>query len=406
MMGSKKKISRVFGKSSGGSRCRRKAKHTGRRLYSVVKHKNRKNLSAGKLVVHIKRKLSPSHMKYATNALIYKSHLMGSDKSLKMKIKRIISNDPKPTGYRFMNLDSLQSHVSEITLHACLCPEAIELASKGSPPLKIETELRNLGLASILSVVCQGCRKQFKLENSPTLPGSKRYDINVRAVWGSIATGNGPSHFNEMMGTMNSPGLSPSSFSTIEEDIGKWWASTLKDSMLKAGAEERQISVDKGSFHQEVPAITVITDGGWSKRTHKHSYNALGGVAIIIGKETGKLLFLGVRNKYCYICNTSASNKTEPRPHTCYKNWDSDSLSMESDIILEGFKEAESSHGLRYMRIIGDGDSSVYARIKEEVPVWGRYMYVWQSIVNNKWYFPLKKYPGSWCLCLLRGQKL
>jgi hypothetical protein len=36
-------------------------------------------------------------------------------------------------------------------------------------------------------------------------------------------------------------------------------------------------------------AITVITDGGWSKRTHKHSYNAAGGVAIIIGKETKKL---------------------------------------------------------------------------------------------------------------------
>ncbi|KAK3089294.1 hypothetical protein FSP39_002467 [Pinctada imbricata] len=231
-----------------------------------------------------------------------------------------------------------------------------------------------MGLASILGVVCQGCRKQFKLVNSPTLPESKRYDINVRAVWGSVSTGNGPSHLNELLGTMNSPGLSSTSFTSIEEEIGKWWANTLKDSMLKAGVEERRLAIERGSFHQEIPAITVITDGGWSKRTHKHSYNALGGVAIIIGKETGKLLFLGVRNKYCYICNTAASNKTEPRDHSCYKNWDSDSLSMESDIILEGFKEAESTHGVRYMRIIGDGDSSVYARIRDEIPVWGRYV--------------------------------
>jgi hypothetical protein len=28
--------------------------------------------------------------------------------------------------------------------------------------------------------------------------------------------------------------------------------------------------------------------------------------------------------------------------------------------ILEGFQEAESVHGLRYMSIIADGDSSVY----------------------------------------------
>ena len=37
--------------------------------------------------------------------------------------------------------------------------------------------------------------------------------------------------------------------------------------------------------------------GGWSKRSHKHSYNANSVVAIIIGKATGKLLYLEVRNK-------------------------------------------------------------------------------------------------------------
>lgn len=41
---------------------------------------------------------------------------------------------------------------------------------------------------------------------------------------------------------------------------------------------------------------------------------------------------------------------------------------MEGDIIVEGFKEAETKHGSRYMRIVGDGDSSVYAKIREEVP--------------------------------------
>ena len=44
---------------------------------------------------------------------------------------------------------------------------------------------------------------------------------------------------------------------------------------------------------------------------------------------------------------------------------------METDIIVEGFKEAEQIHGVRYMRFIGDGDSSVYRTLVQNVPVWG-----------------------------------
>ena len=48
--------------------------------------------------------------------------------------------------------------------------------------------------------------------------------------------------------------------------------------------------ISRNSFHEGVPAITVIVDGGWSKRSHKHSYIAKSGVGIIVGKETGKIL--------------------------------------------------------------------------------------------------------------------
>ena len=59
------------------------------------------------------------------------------------------------------------------------------------------------------------------------------------------------------------------------------------------------------------------------------------------------------------------------KKHQCFKNWDSSSQAMEADIILEGFLKA-NEYGVRYMTIIADGDSSTYARIQEEVPVWGR----------------------------------
>ena len=48
-----------------------------------------------------------------------------------------------------------------------------------------------------------------------------------------------------------------------------------------------------GDYHDGVPAIcaiTVIVDGGWSKRSHRRSYNAKSGVGNIIGQKTKKIL--------------------------------------------------------------------------------------------------------------------
>ena len=89
-------------------------------------------------------------------------------------------------------------------------------------------------------------------------------------------------------------------------------------------------------------------------------------MGVIFGKETGKLLYIGVRNKFCSICQ-KGSNKE----HECFKNWDGSSSSMESDIILEGFRVAEKQHGLRYTNFIGDGDSSVHTTLISGVPGWG-----------------------------------
>ena len=44
---------------------------------------------------------------------------------------------------------------------------------------------------------------------------------------------------------------------------------------------------------------------------------------------------------------------------------------MKTDIILDGFKMAETKYGLRYTKFIGDGDSSVYPTLVTEVPGWG-----------------------------------
>ena len=58
--------------------------------------------------------------------------------------------------------------------------------------------------------------------------------------------------------------------------------------------------------------------------------------------------------------------------HDCYKDWDQSSSQMETDILLEGFQQAEATHGLRYTLFVGDGDSSVCPTLIGGVAGWGR----------------------------------
>jgi hypothetical protein len=49
----------------------------------------------------------------------------------------------------------------------------------------------------------------------------------------------------------------------------------------------------------------------------------------------------------------------------CHKNWDDTSTAMEAQIIVEGFLSSVDMHGLKYKKLVGDGDSSVYNKIKK-----------------------------------------
>lgn len=72
---------------------------------------------------------------------------------------------------------------------------------------------------------------------------------------------------------------------------------------------------------------------------------------------------MGIRNKYCAVCEKAALNKKDVSIHKCYKNWEGTSTSMEADIIVEGFRQSMSMHNLIYNKLIGDGDSSVMKKL-------------------------------------------
>ena len=272
-------------------------------------------------------------------------------------------------GSRIINLEKLQEYINRLTVHAAQCGGDIILTGE-----------TRAGLASIISSRCSNSNDTVLLETSRKVSGPKgysRWECNLAAVWGQMSTGGGHSRLHETMGVLGVPIMSTKCFINTERDIGEWWRKQLQEVMVEAGKEEKRLAEERSDFHEGIPAITVIADGGWSKRSHHYSYNAKLGVGIIIGQASGKLLHIGVRNKYCTAC----TQRVPSEQHACFKNWSQSSSQMETDIILEGFKKAEATYGVRYIRCVGDGDSSVYPTLIQNVLGWGRYIKSWNVLI-------------------------
>ncbi|XP_063217698.1 uncharacterized protein LOC134540509 [Bacillus rossius redtenbacheri] len=237
------------------------------------------------------------------------------------------------------------------------------------------------GLLTNFKFKCTHCNQeqQFKSEPVECLPvGRKRkckidtnLDINDKIVWGAISVGLGYGPLYELLSLIDMHPMSPGCFSYHENRIGEHWKAMLQKEMEDAALEEFSMAKDDGRIcmvgNEEYAWTIGILDGGWSQRSYGHRYSAKSGCAIIIGFYTKKLLFLGVRNKYCTACIRSERMEKEPTPHLCFRNWTDSSTAMEADIIVEGFRFCEAKYKLQFKKFVGDGDSSVHAAIVANV---------------------------------------
>ncbi|KAK7871139.1 hypothetical protein R5R35_013365 [Gryllus longicercus] len=140
----------------------------------------------------------------------------------------------------------------------------------------------------------------------------------------------------EVLSNMEIKTICPKSFRQAESHLGEVWSDVLFQKMKEAGEEEKNLAIEKGDVTEDgTPFITVIVDGGWSHRSHGHRYTANSGVSCVIGMRTQKILDLGIRNKYCSMCEYREARQLDPKHDKCYKNWDGASASMEKDMLVE-----------------------------------------------------------------------
>ncbi|EZA48921.1 hypothetical protein X777_12972 [Ooceraea biroi] len=232
---------------------------------------------------------------------------------------------------------------------------------------KLVNSLRR-GLKTQLFFKCQMCNYEDNIWSEPTEPHV--LDSNTAAAVGTLTVGIGYAQLEELCATVNIRCMSEKTYINRRDALVDDFLKTAMQSMKMAGEEEKQLAIERNETINGILYITVVADGSWMKRSYGSAYDSSSGVGAIIGYRTGKVLFVGVRNKYCVLCDMAEQRGVEVRKHKCYKNFDSNASStrMESDAIVEGFKSSLEIHGLIYKTLIADGDSSVYNSIRYNAP--------------------------------------
>ncbi|KAB0795633.1 hypothetical protein PPYR_12472 [Photinus pyralis] len=218
------------------------------------------------------------------------------------------------------------------------------------------------GLASLLHMKCSMCNETFKIHTSDDT-------VNKDAVLAMMSIGSGFCHLEQVTSSLDIPCMSARMYDSVHDEVSDACDIASLKAMREAAEEEKEIALrNKNVDKNGIPLITVVADGTWSKRSYHTNFNSLSGAAAIIGFQTKKVLFLGVRNKFCTICKISETAGNTPNAHKCYKNWSGSSAAMEADIVAEGFSRSLEMYGLIYNKLIADGDSSCYKKILDTHP--------------------------------------
>ena len=117
---------------------------------------------------------------------------------------------PPPTqpvtieGSRIINIAKLQEYIIELSIHSTQCGGSVILTG----------EERD-GLASIISTQCSRCHHTITLETAKKVKGPRgyrRWECNLAAVWGQMATGGGHTQLQETMSTLGVPVMTKRNF--------------------------------------------------------------------------------------------------------------------------------------------------------------------------------------------------
>jgi hypothetical protein len=263
----------------------------------------------------------------------------------------------------------------------------------------VKVTIRTVTLASSISIECTNEECGFlyhpetpagttiHLERNDNFERSTDYAINVLYVLSFISMGDGPTEAGRQLGLLGLPNdttMQSRSFSIIEGRISPIIRDLCKDIILDNLKEEAKLSMIASGTHDEhdyrvwkdsltdksikisvakMPTLHGSYDMAWQQKGSGHQYNSVSGHGTIVGRRTRKVIALVIKCKVCNQC--TAWEKRNPGieilPHTCYKNHEGSSGSMESAGIVELVTSVFEDHQAVISMLCCNDDSSIRA---------------------------------------------
>ena len=152
-----------------------------------------------------------------------------------------------------------------------------------------------------------------------------------------VHAGLGSSALNRYFASINVPPLSIKGTKKREREIGPTIEKLAKSSCRDGIDTEIQAIGDGVETGLETTELTASFDMGWNCKGSGRAYNSKSGQAVMIGKNSGKILNYATRKSNCKQCEVNKDIK-----HDCRMNWGGSSKAMEGDCAVELIKETKS----------------------------------------------------------------
>ena len=161
---------------------------------------------------------------------------------------------------------------------------------------------KRLGLKTQFHFHCSDCNYECRIMSEPTTD-LQYMDINTAAVASTIVTGMSYAQLKELLAGMSIHCFSDKTYFNLEQSLLIHFSEAAVASMDQAAEEEKLLASERGDITSTNVHFTKVTiDGSWSKRSYGTNYNSASGMTSIVGWYSGKVLYFGIRNKYCLVC--------------------------------------------------------------------------------------------------------
>jgi len=202
------------------------------------------------------------------------------------------------------------------------------------------------------------CPRKTYIPSSPMI--GKSYEINRRLVVAMRLLGIGPKGITMFCGLMDlALSFSNNLYYTTLQNLYVAGKAMYEHVISKAIGEEKDVMIEANP-KCDPTLFAVSGDGTWKKR----GFASLFGVTTLIAKHTKKIVDTVVKSSLCDSCKYwEVKKEEEPEAYQiwldthdeeCTINHEGSSGKMEVDAVIEMFSRSVETHGIKYVKYIGD----------------------------------------------------